>query len=208
MHRFHLKLLAPALLFAFTILAAETEETFQIPFGQLDRYQASTYTDQVESYEMPRTRLVGKEDLIYEIIPNMVWDREADNVSIAFFNRWSPLNRYEVFRFPSRAIERKFGLDLIEAYLAGQALQLEEEGFEVVLPPEVTTGPARFRILGQRTISFSYAYLKDEQRIIRGENWVEIDGIIYIVAIEAPERNFRRYFETMRVAMNSMHHPD
>ena len=89
-----------------------------------------------------------------------------------------------------------------------RAFELKEQGFEVTLAPEVTTGPARFRILGQRTISFNYAYTKDEQRILRGENWVEIDGTIYIVAVEAPGPNFRRFFERVRVAMNSMHHPD
>ncbi|MFP4261191.1 MAG: hypothetical protein ACLFS1_08950 [Opitutales bacterium] len=205
---FQLKSCPALLLLTAAVLTAQTEEIFQIPVNKLDRYQASTYTDQVESYEMERTRLIGKEDLIYEIIPDMIVDRDVTNASIAFSNRWAPLNRYELTRFPADAIDRDFGLELIQAYLNGRALELEEQGFEVTLAPEVTTGPARFRILGQRTISFTYAYIKDEQRILRGENWVEIDGIIYIVAIEAPESNFRRFFERARVAMNSMHHPD
>lgn len=205
---FQSKYLVPVFFFAAAFLHGETEERFEIPVDRLNPYQASTYTERVESYEMQRTRLTGKDDLIYEIIPGMVWDREASNVSIAFANRWAPLNRYEVLRFPSSAIEKPFGIELIKAYLDGQAVKLEEQGFEVVLPPEVTTGPAKFRILGQRTLSFSYAYLKDEQRVVRGENWVEIDGVIYIVAIEAPEANFRRFFELVRVAMNSMHHPE
>jgi hypothetical protein len=200
---------APALLLlTAAVLTAQTEKIFQIPINQLDRYQASTYTDQVESYEMERTRLIGKEDLIYEILPDMIVDRDALTASIAFFNRWAPLNRYELTRFSADAIDGEFGLELIQAYLNGRAFELKEQGFEVTLAPEVTTGPARFRILGQRTISFNYAYTKDEQRILRGENWVEIDGIIYIVAVEAPGPNFRRFFERVRVAMNSMHHPD
>mgnify|MGYP005862160655 CR=1 FL=1 len=197
-----LRSLIPVLLFAASVLLAEeAEEIFQIPYDQLDRYQASTHTVLAESTDVELTRITGKDDLVYDIIPGMVWDRQASNVSIAFVNRSAPLNRYEVLRLPGSAIEQDISPELIEAYLNGQALKLAEQGFEVVLPPEVNTGPARFRFLGRRALSFTYAFLKDEERVLRGENWVEIDGVLYIIAIEAPEKRFSNFFEMLRVAM-------
>lgn len=202
-----LKIVGPLFVLVTSILLAEeTEEIFAIPVDQLDRYQASTHTILAESTTVERMRLTGKDDFVYRMIPDMVWDRDATNVSVAFANRWAPLNRYEVLRLPSSAVEQEISPELIEAYLNGRALKLAEQGFEVVRPPEVTTGPARFRIFGERALSFTYAFLKDGQRVLRGENWVEIDGVIYIVAIEAPEKRFSKFFEMIRVAMNTMAH--
>ena len=90
------------------------------------------------------------------------------------------------------------------AYLEGIILQFADQGIEILTYPEVTTGPARFRIFGQRALTISYSMDRNEQRITRGENWVEFDGMIHVVVVECPSRIFNQYYKDARVYLNSM----
>lgn len=179
-----------------------------LPSEAMDRYSVATHFDTIESFEMERVRLDGRLDITYDPVPGMRWDREANNASAVFVNQFNPALRYSVSSFPADAFEQKFGLDMLRAYLAGKAATLADRGFELVLAPEIDTGKARFRILGQRAISFSYAFTRDGKAITRGENWIQKDGMIHIVSVEAPTQAFPRFFETVRRALNSMRELD
>ncbi len=187
------------------LMVSGQEEKFHIPFDRIDRYQASLYEEMVESTPMSRIRLKGRIDLVYDLIADMRWQKDFRLASAAFYNRFEPRMRYEVTSFSADLLERQFDVDLVMSYLNGQAERYAENGFQVLLRPEVTNGPARFRIFGQRALSFTFAFERDGNPVIRGENWIERDGIIHIVAVEAhTERAFETFFEYVRQAMNSM----
>ena len=191
---------------ALSALAATSEEeVFKIPLNRIDRYKPSIYGETVDSTRMSRVRLKGRNDLLYDPIPNMIWQRGYPLASAAFYNRLEPRIRYEVTSFSADLLEQDFGVALVMSYLRSKEQEYAEAGYEILLAPEKTTGAARFRLFGQRALSFTYSFMREEQLIIRGENWIERDGVIHIVAIEAPTRRaFDAFFERVRQAMNSM----
>jgi hypothetical protein len=191
--------------FLAPLVVSAQEEAFHIPLDRIDRYQPLLYEEIVETTPMSRIRLQGKIDLVYDPIADMLWQQDSRVASVAFYNRFEPRLRYEVTSFQAGLPESEFGVDLIMRYLDGQAQKYAENSFEILLQPEVTSGPARFRIFGQRALSFTFSYLEEGSPVIRGENWVERDGLIHIVAVEAHnERAFKTFFERVRQAMNSM----
>ncbi len=154
---------------------------------------------------MTRIRLSGRRDLIYDLVDFMQWHQEYQFASVAFYHRIDPRMRYEVTSLPANRLPMKFGVELLENYLRGREAALAEFDYELLLAPEVSTGPARFRILGQRALPIMYSFVRGDDRIIRGENWVEINGTVHIVAVEAHnETVFRSFSERVRLAMNSM----
>lgn len=187
------------------LFAVSGDDVFRIPYGMIHQYEAMTHEEEVESTIMSRIRLKGPQDLIYDPIADMFWDKDYQKASAAFFNRLERRLRYEVISFDNNLLDRELNTDAILAYLRDQEQQLAEADFKLLLPPEDSNGPARFRILGQRALSFSFSYLRGEDRIIRGENWIEKDGFIFIVAVEAHNQEaFNIFFERVRQAMNSM----
>lgn len=182
---------------------------FDLPYPKIERYQPTVIKETVETILVERMRLEGKRNLIYEPIVDMNWQRDYQFASVRFTHRVEPQLCYEVTTFSAQHLVTDFGVELLKAYLRGKEKALAKSGFEILLPPEQSTGPARFRILGARALSFTYAYLNGENRIIRGENWIEHEGVVHIVAIEAPnETSFKLFFERVRVAMNSMQYPE
>lgn len=194
-------------LFPLGILFAQNEgRLLEIPRQQIDRYQVSTHSEQVEGFAMERVRLTGKIDFYYDPVPAMRWDRNVDTASAAFANRFSPSMRYEVYSFPKEALGMSLTPEALEAYLRSRAIEFAELSFKIISPPAQRSGPARFRIFGQRAMFFSYSFERSGERIVRGENWAEVDDIIHVVLIEAKAADFHHFFETVRQAMNSMHY--
>lgn len=196
-----------AALFPFGILLAQSEERLlEIPIHAIDRYQVSTHSEMIESFAMERVRLTGRIEFFYDPVPAMRWDRDATTTSAAFVNRFTPSMRYEVYSFPANALSMPLTPKALEAYLRFRAIEFAEASFKVVSPPAQRSGPARFRIFGQRAMFFSYSFERSGERIVRGENWAEVDNIIHVVAIEAKTDSFPHFFESVRQSMNSMHY--
>jgi hypothetical protein len=208
-----LRRLTFTLLFLLTLLTGglqisavpEGEVVFRIPYQKIDRYQASIYEEVVEATTMNRVRLTGRKDLVYDPVDGMILDQNYPLASAAFTSRFDPTLRYEVTSFSANLLNIDFGVDLLLAYLRHKTVELGESNYSLLLAPEKTTGPARFRIFGKRALSFTYSFTRDELTVVRGENWIEKDGVIHIVAIEASnQQSFDRFFERVRQATNSM----
>lgn len=92
----------------------------------------------------------------------------------------------------------------LRSYLQGLSQGMtEEQDFAVLEEPVISTGPARFRFLGQRAIPLRYRFIDGGNDVTRAENWFQIGDNIHVIVIEGPSRFFDSYFESIRVPFNS-----
>ncbi|MGB0744202.1 MAG: hypothetical protein ACPGSB_06720 [Opitutales bacterium] len=177
----------------------------RIPTSALVNYEVSTYEETVETMIMERVWLKGPKDILFDPVPNMKTTTNQPG-KVRFFNRSSPLLTFEFLTFPSAAFPWKVTPPTLNSYLQGKALTLAESNFEVIEAPEITTGPAKFRILGQRALTIRYSFDTKQGKIIRGENWLEKDGMIHVVIVEGTPNGFSRHFKEVKACLNSMHY--
>lgn len=170
----------------------------------IDTYTVSNYKEPLESMLMDRTRLKGRTDILFDRIPSHRSITNAPGVSACFQVPLSPDFKIKFISFPKSAFKHPLDVATLAAYLNGLSLKFEKQHIEVLEYPEVTTGRSKFRILGQRALTLRYSLDIGEQRITRGENWVQHDDMIHIVVVEAPSPNFDGYYQDARRYLKSM----
>lgn len=125
-------------------------------------------------------------------------------VSLKFAHYANPRLKVDLISFTKEDFGYEMEAEVLRDYLAGIEEEFTaEQAFEIVEEPVVSTGPAKFRFLGQRALPLRYRFIRDKIDLTRAENWFEIDGIIHVIAIEAPTRFFDAYFESIRIPFNS-----
>ena len=159
---------------------------------------------------LDRTRLKGRTDILLDPIPSHRWVRNEPGVSACFHVSLAPDFKIKLISFPKSALKYPLDVATLTAYLNGLSLKFEQQHFEILEVPEVTTGRSKFRIFGKRALTLRYSLDvgpvgSDElKRITRGENWVLYDDVIHIVIIEAPSNSFDQYYKDARNYLKSM----
>lgn len=154
--------------------------------------------------QMERIRMTGSKDILIDPIPQHYWDAAAKDVSARFELKGAPEFKVDVISFPKSSFPHSLTPETLIAYLEGRRITHTDQNFEILEYPEVTTGRAKFRMFGERALTLRYSFSQKESKIIRAENWVEYDQIIYIVAIEGPANAFHLQFRDAKSSFNSM----
>ena len=186
------------------LYAASGEAFPVIPAHAVDQYAVSYFEEPLESMVMTRIRLKGSKDIIIDVIPSHRWSSQPGTASAHFHIPMAPEFKMQFISFPKAAFVFPLNVETLTAYLEGIMLQFAEQGIEVLEYPETSTGPAKFRIFGERALTICYAMDLNEQRITRSENWVEFDDMIHVITVECPSRSFTRYYKEARGYWNSM----
>lgn len=211
MLRRHATLLAITILSSFHLHAEQQKpasaQTYPaIPTAALEHYTVSVVDEQVETMRLPRLRLTGRKTLQMDILANHISMPSKGQCSARLAIANSPDIKIEFLIFSSTSFQYPLNDDSLNLYLAGLKLRhkpsqaftiLEESAFN-------ENGRAKFRILGQRAMTIRYSFQHDDQTIICGENWIERDGTIYIVRVQAPSRAFSSEYEDARATLNSI----
>lgn len=187
-----------------TALAQEVDFP-SIPNEAVDAYSVTQIDERLESVDRPQMRAAGR-FLTFKMDPvdshSVV--RAPEGISLRLEHNANLQLKVELSSFERDA----FGYDLSEQtlrdYLKGIEQQMtEEKNFQILEEPVITTGPARFRFLGQRAIPLRYRFLNGEADITRAENWFQTENAIHVIAIQGPSRFFDSYFESIRIPFNS-----
>ena len=186
------------------LYAASGEAFPTIPVNAIDKYAVSYFEEPLESMVMTRIRLKGSKDIIIDVIPSHRWSSQPDTVSAHFHIPMAPDFKMHLISFPKKAFVHQLTVGALTEYLEGVLLRLADTKIEVLEYPETSTGPAKFRIFGERALTICYAMDLNEQRITRSENWVEFDDMIHVITVECPSRSFTRYYKEARGYWNSM----
>lgn len=157
----------------------------------------------VEALAIERIRIKGTKDIMFDPVPGMKLSDQKPG-KVLYFSRSSPQHTFEILSFHSKAFPAEVNASTLQLYLQGRAIDLAKKNFEIIEAPVVTTGPAKFRILGERALTLRYAFDTEQGRIIRGENWLEKDGMVHVVAIQGTPNGFNRHFKRVKAALNSM----
>ena len=183
---------------------AQTHQIPRILISSVDHYKVSVYQETIETMQMDRIRMTGRKDILIDPIPQHYWNAAAKDVSARFELKGAPEFKIDVISFPKNSFPHSLTPETLNAYLEGRRLAHTDQSFEILESPEITTGPAKFRIFGERALTLRYSSSQDEIKSVRAENWVEYDQIIYIVAIEAPANAFQLEFRDAKSSFNSM----
>ncbi len=198
--------IASALIFAQLSTQAQTPTPPSIPLSALDSYTVAETSEQLESISMTRIKLQGPVSIIIDPIDNYREAETAHNCSVEFTMRRHPEYKVKFYSFRKNAFNAELNADSLNLYL--HKLQQTADPlvqFELLeLPDNTTVGPAKFRILGKRAFTMRYRFLANEKLITRSESWIEDQGRIFVVAIEAPSESFEPKFQFIKATLNSM----
>lgn len=186
-------------------LSAEDVQFPTIPTEAVDKYAVTAFNERVESVDLPALRVSGRQltfkmDAIGQHTPAQA----PEGVSLRLQHYANPLLQVELVSF--KADDFAFDLDeqTLRDYLKGIEQQYSvEQNFEVLEEPVISTGPARFRFLGQRAIPMRYKFTEGGNDLTRAENWFLIGDNIHVISIQGPSRFFDGYFESIRIPFNS-----
>lgn len=192
--------------FAATAQADDEQEAFpRIPSQTLDKYSLSQITKRLESIDVQLMQVNGG-NLTFnmEPIPNHSPAPSPGDVSLRLVHYANPQLHVEISSFKAE----DFGFDFNEAtlrkYLQGIQMQFaEEQNFEILQEPVQSTGPARFRFLGRRSIPLKYRFILGDNDLTREENWFLVDGSIHVISVQGLSRSFEGYFQSIRIPFNS-----
>ncbi|TVP75494.1 MAG: hypothetical protein EA353_13735 [Puniceicoccaceae bacterium] len=177
----------------------------RIPVAAVERYAASTISEVIESMNVPLT-LMRSSSLVFKMDPidNHIAVEPPAGVSARLTHYANPALKVDLISFKKANFGHNLSEATLNAYLLGRAQDFtEEQAFKILNEPAFTTGPARFRFFGVRSVPLSYSFLEKDVQLTREENWFDIDGYIHIISVEAPSRFFISYFESIRVPFNS-----
>lgn len=193
------------LLILGSALSAEEVQFPSIPTEAVDQYTVTAFTERVESVDLPALRFSGrlltfKMDAIDQHKPAQA----PEGVSARLQDYANPLLQVELVSFKAEDFEFDLNEQTLRDYLKGVEQQFaEEQKFEVLEEPVISTGPARFRFLGQRAIPMRYTFSEDGRDLTRAENWFPIEDNIHVISIQGPSGFFDGYFESIRIPFNS-----
>lgn len=177
----------------------------QIPLAGIKPYTASIEYENLESFRMERLRLKGWRDIVMDLIPAHRTDNSDRRVSIAFEHINDARRKISLRIFPSSGFKESLDAQTLNLYLQGVARGFgKEAAFEIIDPAEETAGKARFRVAGQKALTLRYAFTENNERIHRGENWIQWDDHICILTVEAPAAAFDGYHRFVKDSVSSM----
>ncbi|MEO0511003.1 MAG: hypothetical protein AAF065_14225 [Verrucomicrobiota bacterium] len=195
--------LAAIILLSTATLVGQEITYPRIPVHLLDKYKVTEHEEVVEMMTMTRVRIKGRKEITFDPVPNMMlWDKNPGQAR--FYHRAAPQLTFEILSFPVSAFRYELSEKMLEEYLKGQEKAFVERNFEVIEPPELGTGPAKFRILGERALTLRYAFDTEQGRLLRGENWLEKDDMIHVVVIDGTPELFDNHFKRIKAGLNSM----
>jgi len=186
------------------------EDAPRIPLSSIDRYAVTSFRERLETFDLTRLRLSGRTGvLVSEPIRGFRSVPPQGAASARFVHNASNRLKVEIISFPRRAFGHPLEPATLRAYLENKSENAPpEQNFEILEMPEKTTGPAKFRFLGERALTLRYAADTGSHRIVRGENWVEAGDVVHVVAVEAPPDLFDVLYEDIRATMNSSFRAD
>jgi hypothetical protein len=186
--------------------AAEEETDFPaIPKSAVDAYTVTQVYERIESVDVPQLRATGRL-LTFQMDPvdSHSTVPAPEGVSLRLEHYANPQLQVDLSSFAREAFEFGLSEETLRQYLAGIAQTMtEEQNFKILEEPVITTGPARFRFLGQRAIPLRYRFRDKGVDLTRAENWFRIGDNIHVISIQGPSRFFDTYFESIRVPFNS-----
>jgi hypothetical protein len=155
---------------------------------------------------LPRLQLQGRITMVMDPLADHFSIPTDGRCSARFELRNAPDITVEFLTFPSTAFGHALNDATLNLYLEGISRQYsQQQAFEIIEPAAFTeNGPAQFRILGQRAHTLRYGFLKDQSPYICGENWIERNGTVHIVRIQAPAHAFELEFSEVKAILNSM----
>lgn len=177
-----------------------------IPIATIQRYEASIIDTTLEQTRVKRLRLNGPQTLIMDPLLGYYPVNTEGQCSARFELQYSSIFRVEFFAFPARDFGYPLNDESLNLYAQGLSQSfLPEQEFKIIeLSAFNGAGPAKFRILGNRARTIRYSYRNDDTVLVIGENWVENEGTIYMVRIQAPQRSFAREYKEVKASFNSI----
>lgn len=160
------------------------------------------FQERLESFFVTRLRLSGP--IVFTMDPIPGFQPAEGGGPEAFVHYATSAARIDLRSFAPEDFGTKLSAQSLTAYLDRLAASHPPgQHFEILEAPAVTNGPARFRFLGKRALTLRYAYDQEGKRTVRAENWVEAEGLIHVISIEAPRDAFDRHFEAARASFNA-----
>jgi hypothetical protein len=178
----------------------------RIPIATVQRYQASVIDVTLEQTSVQRLRLSGPQTLILDPLPGYQSVATEGQCSTRFELQHAPTFRVEFFAFPARNFGFPLNDESLNLYAQGLSLNFQaEQEFKIIeLAAFNGVGPAKFRIFGKRARTLRYSYRNEDTDLVVGENWIENDGTLYMVRVQAPRRSFAREYKEVKASFNSI----
>ena len=199
-------LFAATFAFAHLVCQGQHPAAPSIPLNALDSYKVADTSERLESISMTRIHMQGPVSIIIDPIDNYRKADTPDACSVQFTKRRNPEYKVKFYSFRKTAFNSALNADSLNLYLNNLKQTADPTvQFEVLeIPDDKTVGPAKFRILGKRAFTMRYRFLASEESTTRSESWVEDQGRIFVVAVEAPTEFFEPQFQYIKATLNSM----
>lgn len=177
----------------------------QIPESAVKRFNVSLSEELLESIRIQRLELRGSHTIVMDYPGGHRISNNVKGVSVAMTHKTQGEKETRLYALPKGVFSSGLSPALVNKYLEGkQAVAKPEIEFEIIEQAEDAGGKAKFRFGGTRALTIRYSEMVGGKRVLVTEAWAEVDGAIFIAAVQAPERSFNSYFRTISAIFNSM----
>ena len=172
--------------------------------------KAAIVSERLETMDIPRIKLSGKRDIQMDYLESFDIAK-ANNESVLLTHKFLKSNELSLSAWPATSIQGEIDQKNVADYLRklGENAKRRQELFEVVTTPAPDGSPTKIRFLGGKPITIEYIILRqidgEPTRVKVQENWMEMDGAVYMLKIEAPEDRFDTFFRQCKGLANSMY---
>lgn len=164
-----------------------------IPYGSLLKYSAGVEYETLESMQLKRLLLNGPIRIRIDPFGGYSPVPAQEGASIRFQIDAAPQFQVDLLSLPKSSFPYELNDQTLNAYVDGMAArQAPERAFTVISYSDYSPeGASKFRILSRRARQIIYEFTDPQAGRMRvAENWVEIDGYIHIVKVQAPASHF------------------